>query len=152
MPIGARLLRSAPMFHMADLAIGYIGTLQRACHVILPSFNPVATMETIQRHQINAALMVPAMIQMVVHHPDTAKYDLSSLQYLLYGASPIQEKVVQDTMALLPGVNLFQAYGQTEMAPIVSILAPEQHSANGHSYGHAALLRPRRDVLRGAHS
>ncbi len=135
MPIGAKLLRAAPMFHMADLAIGFVGALQRACHVILPTFSPVAVLEAIQRHQLNAALMVPTMIQMIVHHPEAGKYDLSSMQYLIYGASPIQEKVVQDTMALLPKVKLFQAYGQTEMAPVVTILGPEHHSGQGLAAG-----------------
>ena len=32
------MLRSAPMFHMADLALGYVGILQNASHVILPAF------------------------------------------------------------------------------------------------------------------
>jgi acyl-CoA synthetase (AMP-forming)/AMP-acid ligase II len=134
-PKAATLLRTAPMFHMADQAVGYVGVLQRACHVILPAFSPVAVLDAIQRHRVDAALMVPTMIQMTVHHPDAGKYDLSSLRYLLYGASPIQEKVVQDTMKLLPEVKLFQAYGQTEMAPIVSILGPEHHSAKGSEAG-----------------
>jgi acyl-CoA synthetase (AMP-forming)/AMP-acid ligase II len=123
------------MFHMADLAIGYAGVLRRACHIILPAFTPVATMEAIQRHKVNAALMVPTMIQMVVYHPDVRKYDLSSIEQLYYGASPIQEKVLQDTMALLPGVKLFQAYGQTEMAPIVTLLGSEYHSEQGAAAG-----------------
>ena len=135
MPVGATLLRSAPMFHMADLAIGLVGVLQRTSHVILPAFSPVAVLEAIQRHKVDAALMVPTMIQMTVHHPDVRKYDLSSLRHLFYGASPIQEKVVHDTMALLPGVKLFQAYGQTEMAPVVSILGPEHHSQKGAAAG-----------------
>ena len=132
---GAMLLRAAPMFHMADQAVGYIGVLQRACHVILPSFTPVAVLEAIQKHRIDTALLVPTMIQMVVHHPDAGKYDLSSLRHLVYGASAIQEKVLQDTMTLLPGVKLFQAYGQTELAPVVSLLGPEHHSAQGAATG-----------------
>jgi acyl-CoA synthetase (AMP-forming)/AMP-acid ligase II len=135
MPAGAMLLRAAPMFHMADQAVGYMGVLQRACHVILPSFTPVAVLEAIQKHRIDMALLVPTMIQMVVHHPDAGKYDLSSLRHLVYGASAIQEKVLQDTMTLLPGVKLFQAYGQTELAPVVSLLGPEHHSAKGAAAG-----------------
>jgi long-chain acyl-CoA synthetase len=135
LPQGATLIRSAPMFHMADQAYGYIGVMQRACHVILPVFHPVAVMEAIQRHRVDAALLVPTMIQMLVNHPDARKYDLSSLRYLLYGASPIQEKTLRELMALLPEVKLFQLYGQTEMAPFVSILGPEHHSQQGTAAG-----------------
>ena len=38
-------------------------------------------------------------------------------------------------MTLLPGVKLFQAYGQTELAPVVSLLGPEHHSAQGAAAG-----------------
>ena len=134
-PQNAVTLRAGPMFHMADQAIGYVGVLRRAIHVILPSFNPVAVMEAVQRYRVEAALLVPTMIQMLIHHPDVKKYDLSSWKSLVYGASPIQEKVLHDLMALLPGLRLWQAYGQTEMAPVVSILEAEHHSAQGSETG-----------------
>jgi long-chain acyl-CoA synthetase len=135
LPPATTLLRAAPMFHMADLAVGFLGVLQRACHVILPSFHPVAVMEAIQRHRIDSALLVPTMIQMLVHHPEVRKHDLSSLRTLIYGASAIQEKALNDVMALLPGLRLFQAYGQTELAPVVTVLGPEHHSAQGAAAG-----------------
>jgi acyl-CoA synthetase (AMP-forming)/AMP-acid ligase II len=134
-PADGMLLRVAPMFHMADQAVGYVGVLQRVCHVVLPSFNPLAVLEAIQRYRIDTVMLVPTMIQMTVHHSDAGKYDLSSLRHLIYGASAIQEKVLHDTMALLPGVKLFQAYGQTELAPVVSILGPEHHSDQGEASG-----------------
>jgi acyl-CoA synthetase (AMP-forming)/AMP-acid ligase II len=134
-PPEAMLLRAAPMFHMADLAVGFLGILQRACHVIVPSFHPVAVMQAMQLHRVDTALLVPTMIQMVVYHPDVRKHDLGSLRYLIYGASPIQEKVLHDTMALLPGVKIFQAYGQTELAPVATILGPEHHSPQGSEAG-----------------
>jgi long-chain acyl-CoA synthetase len=134
-PPSAILLRAAPMFHMADQAVGYVGVMQQACHVILPTFHPVAVMQAIERHRIDAALLVPTMIQLLVYHPEARNHDLSSLRHLVYGASPIQEKVVLDTMKLLPGIMLIQAYGQTEMAPVVSILGAEHHSAQGAAAG-----------------
>ena len=74
-------------------------------------------MQAIERHRADAALLVPAMIQMLINHPDVRKYDLSSLKSLVYGASPIQEKVLHDLMELLPNLRMRQAYGQTEMGP-----------------------------------
>jgi len=131
----ATLLRSAPMFHLADIGIGYVGVLQRARHVILSSFAPVAAMQAIERHRADAALLVPAMIQMLINHSDVRKYDLSSLKSLVYGASPIQEKVLHDLMELLPHLRMRQAYGQTEMGPLISLLEPEHHSAQGSEAG-----------------
>ena len=129
------MLRSAPMFHMADLALGYVATLRCATHVILPAFQPKQALEAIERYQVDSLLLVPTMIQMLVYHPDVSKYDIASLKTLIYGASPIQEQVLLDVLKLLPDLQLFQAYGQTEMAPIVTLLGPAQHSVESAAKG-----------------
>ena len=134
-PAHSTILRVAPMFHMADLATGYVAALQNATHVILPAFNPQQVMAAIERHRVDATLLVPTMIQMLAYHPDARKYDLSSLKILTYGASPIQEQVLRDTLALLPGLKMFQAYGQTGMAPVVTLLGPAEHSEEGAARG-----------------
>lgn len=134
-PPDATMLRSAPMFHLADMATGYVGVLEGATHVILPAFQPVEAMAAIQRHGVQVAMLVPTMIQMLIGHPETGNYDLSSLQHLVYGASPIQEQTLCDLQALLPHLRLFQAYGQTEMGPIVSVLGPTQHTAAAAAAG-----------------
>lgn len=131
----AIMLRSAPMFHLADMAIGYVGVLENATHVILPGFHPVMVMAAIQQHRVEITLLVPTMIQILINHPEVRDYDLSSLHTLVYGASPIQEQVVHNVLALLPELRLFQAYGQTEMAPVVSMLGPEQHRSEAAARG-----------------
>jgi len=129
------MLRSAPMFHMADLAMGYVGILQNASHVILPAFQAKQALETIERYRIDSMLLVPTMIQMLVYHPDAGLHDLGSLRTLLYGSSPINEQVLLDVLQLVPGLQLYQAYGQTEMAPIVTLLGPAQHSPESAAKG-----------------
>lgn len=137
-PPDAIVLRAAPMFHLADMSSGYVGMLEGATHVILPAFQPAHAMAAIQRHGIQVALLVPTMIQLLVNHPEVGHYDLSSLQHLIYGASPIQEQTLWSLQALLPQLRLFQAYGQTEMGPIVSVLGPDQHTAE---FAAAGMLR-----------
>jgi long-chain acyl-CoA synthetase len=129
------MLRSAPMFHMADLALGYVAIQRCTTHVILPAFQPNQALEAIERYRVDSMLLVPTMIQMLVYHPDIGKHDISSLKTLVYGASPIQEQVLLDVLELLPDLLLYQAYGQTEMAPIVTLLGPAQHSAAGAARG-----------------
>jgi len=129
------MLRSAPMFHMADLALGYVGILQNASHVIIPAFQPKQALETIERYRVDSMLLVPTMIQMLVYHPDARQHDIGSLKTLIYGASPIQEQVLLDVLQLVPGLQLYQAYGQTEMAPIVTLLGPAQHRPESAAKG-----------------
>ncbi|MFM2076994.1 MAG: hypothetical protein RJA49_884, partial [Actinomycetota bacterium] len=134
-PREGTLLRASPMFHLADGAIGFCGTLQDATHVVLPGFHPERVFEAVSTHKISAGLLVPTMIQMLISHPAAKTADMASFKRLVYGASPIAEQTVVDLMTLWPHVELFQAYGQTEMSPAVSVLGPQHHSEAGRAAG-----------------
>ena len=43
-------------------------------------------MQTIERYKVTETVLVPTMLNMVIHHPSFGKYDLSSLKNFLYGA------------------------------------------------------------------
>lgn len=49
----------------------------------------------------------------------------------MYGASPMPEPVIKKAMKELPDALFYQAYGQTEAAPIVTVLSPERHTFDG---------------------
>ena len=59
-------------------------------------------------------VLVPTMINLLTQFPDAKKYDLSSLQVLAYGGSPMAPKLVHRTRELLPTVKLIQVYGLSE--------------------------------------
>lgn len=124
---GGHLLHAAPMFHLADLAAWSGQTAIGGAHVMIPAFDPVAVLEAIQRHQITDALLVPTMLQMVIDHPDVGKYDLSSLNHVLYGASPIPEAVLSRAMKTMDSAQFMQGYGMTELSPLATFLRPEDH-------------------------
>ena len=52
----------------------------------------------------------------LVDHPSLGSYDLSSLQLLSYGASPMPEALLQRAMQRLPGIAFLQSYGMTELS------------------------------------
>lgn len=124
---GAVLLHAAPMFHLADLAAWCGQVMVGGRHVMVPFFDPKVVCEAVQAHEVTDVLLVPTMIQMLVDFPEVSSYDLSSLDHILYGGSVISEGVLQRTMALLPDVRLAQAYGMTELAPLATLLLPEDH-------------------------
>jgi acyl-CoA synthetase (AMP-forming)/AMP-acid ligase II len=124
---GSRFLHVAPMFHLADLA-GLIGTLiSGGTHVIVPMFDPVAVMDACERHRVTETVLIPIMIQMLVDHPELASRDLSSLRTMLYGGSPIPLAVLDRARKALPGVGFVQAYGQTELSPLATLLGAAEH-------------------------
>ncbi|MFD6354210.1 acyl-CoA synthetase [Nocardia tengchongensis] len=123
----AVFLHAAPMFHLADLA-GWLGVLiAGGTHVMIPAFDPVAVLNAVQQHRVTSSVLVPVMIQLLADHPRAAEFDLGSVEYLMYGASPISEAVLERAMRLFPRAGFTQAYGQTEAAPIITLLGPEEH-------------------------
>ena len=124
-------LHVAPMFHMADFAGTMNTTICCGANIIHQSFDPSQVLASIAEEKITHVLMVPAMLKMVLGHPDAATADVSSLECLLYGASPMPAASLQECMSLWPNVGLVQAYGQTELAPIVSSLSKQAHREGG---------------------
>ncbi len=120
-------LHAAPMFHLADLANLYQTTFRGTAHTFLRAFDPECFMKLVQQHEVNSTVLVPTMINLLVNHPRFAEYDLTSLQLVLYGASPMPLPLLEKTMTLLPGTGFMQGYGMTEMSPIITLLSAEDH-------------------------
>jgi fatty-acyl-CoA synthase len=72
--------------------------------------------------RINGFSAVPTMLQMLCDHPQWADADLSSLRYVIYGGSTIQERVANSWLSR--GVQVLQGYGMTEAAPGVFMATP----------------------------
>ena len=130
-----RILHAAPMFHLADGAMTQGGVLAGSTHVFIPMFTPAGTVQAIQNYKVSHALLVPVMIQMTINDPSIKEADLSSLEYILYGASPIAESVLIQAMETFPKAKFGQGYGQTELAPLATMLGPEYHVIDGPKAG-----------------
>lgn len=143
---GARFLHAAPMFHLADVAAWTIITLTGGTHVTVPAFSPVDVLNAIQDHSVTDTVMVPAMLQLLVDAPQLRDYDLSSLAHVGYGGSPISEALLSRAQAALPAVTFCQAYGQTELSPITTLLLPEDHVAGSQRLRSAGRAVPHAEI------
>ena len=130
-----RVLHAAPMFHLADGAMTQGGIIAGATHVFLPMFSPEGTISAIEKNKVTHSLLVPVMIQMTINHPTVKTADLSSLSFILYGASPIAEAVLVQAMETFPQAKFAQGYGQTELSPLATMLSPEYHVTTGPKAG-----------------
>jgi acyl-CoA synthetase (AMP-forming)/AMP-acid ligase II len=126
-PRGGGNLLVAPAFHMAGFAIWVQGMLLQMTAVPLPGFDPPGVLQAIEDHRIKQALLVPTMIQMLVDHPEAQRHDLSSMESLIYGASPISEAVLDRARKVFTGTAFTQAYGMTELSPTTTILTDADH-------------------------
>ena len=126
-----RILHAAPMFHIADAIVCMTAAATAGTNFFLPAFTPLGTLQAIQEHSIQRMLLVPTMINMLVNHPDAGQYTTSSLRAVMYGASPMPEPVIKKAMQVLPTTAFYQAYGQTEAAPVITVLSAERHTFEG---------------------
>ena len=124
-------LHSAPMFHMADGAFSGGITAAGGAHYFVPSFEPNAVQETAAAYGVTHVLLVPTMWNFLLANPNFDAAKLASVRYGGYGASPMPEGLLKNVMASLPDLNLVQAYGQTELAPLATALTAEYHTLEG---------------------
>ncbi|MDB5921018.1 MAG: fatty-acid--CoA ligase [Massilia sp.] len=128
-------LHAAAMFQFSDCVFMHAMLLRGACHVIIPSFSPLAMLEAVEQEKVSECLLLPAMLQRLVDHPDLPDYDLSSLNAIMYGADRITDALIDRATSALPAVRFYQVYGMTETAPVVTVLAPYYHTRAGRKQG-----------------
>ena len=132
---GTVYLHAAPMFHIADLIWFSAITFMAGTHVVIPMFTPDGTLAAIEKHRPSQTLLVPVMLQMVLQSDKLAETDTSSLRQIAYGASPITEAVLIDAFEKFPNVSFLQAFGQTELSPVATILPTDYHVLEGPKAG-----------------
>ena len=124
LPSAPRYLAAAPITHVAGSLV--LPTLMLGGTVHLSKgFDPEKLLSTIASERINMTLLVPTMIYVLLDHPKLPKDALSSLELLLYGASPMSPTRLIEGLERI-GPVFSQLYGQTECYP-VSLLRKTDH-------------------------
>jgi fatty-acyl-CoA synthase len=115
--VGRRTLVSAPLFHAWGLAHMLMGTLLRSTFVLQRRFDPERVLEAIQRHRVEALIVVPVMLQRILALGEDVcgKYDTRSLQVTLSSGSALPGELALHWMDTF-GDNLYNFYGSTEVA------------------------------------
>jgi long-chain acyl-CoA synthetase len=111
---GGTYLHAAPIFHIADFPSMFAAPAFGASQITIPKFSAQTFCETVEREHVTHTVLVPTMINLLTQFQDARKYDLSSLQVLAYGGSPMAPELVHRTRELLPKVKLIQVYGLSE--------------------------------------
>ena len=120
-------LAAAPLFHIAGLA-GMLPTLLTGGRtVLLPSgrFDPVATVDLLERERVSSVFLVPAQWQAIVTVPDIGARDLSALRRLSWGAAPAATTLLRTMIDTFPQAEVSTAFGQTECSPVTTMLRGE---------------------------
>jgi len=138
-------LHQTPMFHAASMG-GILGIPSAgATSTFVPVFDPKNVLDTIERDRVTMTVMVPTMIGLLLAHPEFRPEQLASLEILTYGASPMPAALLDKVLGMFPDLEIFQGYGMTESAAVLTSLGPEEHRIGGARLRSAG--RPLRGVV-----
>ncbi len=116
-----RGLATLPLSHSYGLlvTIASMHSPERGVAVLLRWFDPQAFLELVVEHRIQTTAVVPSMLQILLSQP-LENYDLSSLQYVSSGGSPLAPEVAEQFVRRVPSVSIRQGYGLTETAALLT--------------------------------
>jgi len=80
----------------------------------LPKFDAGKFLHLVAEKKPTVLYFVPTMLRLILDHPDVAKYDFSSVRFILTGTAPLQHDSVMRAFALWPHVMLRNSYGMSE--------------------------------------
>ncbi|MBI3517537.1 MAG: AMP-binding protein [Proteobacteria bacterium] len=135
-----RALAALPLYHTAQMhAFTMPQLLIGAFTVLIQAPAPEQVLGLIEQHRITSFFAPPTVWISLLRHPDFDRRDLGSLVNLYYGASIMPVPVLHELRQRLPKVRAFNCYGQTEIAPLATVLRPEEHDARPASCGRPVL-------------
>ena len=135
-----RILHALPLYHCAQLDVFFgPGVYVGATHVITAHPTPDKLLTLIEQHGVTSFFAPPTVWISLLRSPLFDRCDLSSLTKGYYGASIMPVEVLREIQRRLPNVRLWNLYGQTEIAPVASVLKPEDQLRKPGSAGRAAL-------------
>jgi long-chain acyl-CoA synthetase len=92
-----------------------------------PRFDLDASLRAIAEERMTLEMAVAPIALGMANHPNLEQFDLSSLRYIMWGATPVAEEVAR-TVTRRTGVRWLPAYGTSEVPVIAAnpVQAPDQ--------------------------
>ncbi len=134
------MIHALPLYHCAqlDAFLGpaiYVG----ATNVITDQPTGENILSLIEKHQANSFFAPPSIWIALMRSPSFDPDRLGCLNKGYYGASIMPVEVLRELGGHLPQLRLWNLYGQTEIAPVATVLQPEEQISHAGSAGRPAL-------------
>jgi long-chain acyl-CoA synthetase len=114
-----------PIHHVGGLLGAMVSIMGGHSLVVMPRFDAGEWLRLVEKHRVQMMFIVPTMLSRIVNHPDCATTDLSSLETITYGASPMTDDLIQRLTTAMPKVGLVNTFGQTETLGGITLSTPE---------------------------
>ncbi|MDO8370427.1 MAG: AMP-binding protein, partial [Polaromonas sp.] len=137
---GDVMLHALPLYHCAQLDVFfgpaiYVG----ATSIITAKPTPDNLLPLMEQHRITSFFAPPTVWIALLRSPLFDSTDLTSLRKGYYGASIMPVEVLRELARRLPDVGFWNLYGQTEIAPLATMLGPDDQLRKPGSCGRAVL-------------
>lgn len=132
-------LNALPIYHCAqrDVFMNPVFWLGGTNVLMMPDVGQI--LKNIAAYKATMFFAPPTVWIGMLRHPEFGKQDLSSLKKAYYGASIMPVEILKEMMERLPGVKIYNYYGQTELAPYHTILKAKDALAKLGSAGMGGL-------------
>lgn len=133
-----RTLISVPLFHVTGcntqlLAAARLG----GASVIMPALNLDTLLATLTAERISVMVTVPAIYSLLLRHKDFAALDTSGVRWVGYGGAPIAPSLVRSVKNAFGHATVFNGYGMTETASLMTVLPDAEAVEHADSVGYA---------------
>lgn len=133
-------LHALPLYHCAQLDVFFGPAVFVGCsNVITAKPTPERLITLTEKFAINSFFAPPTVWISLLRSPAFDEQKLASLAKCYYGASIMPVEVLRELAARLPRVRLWNLYGQTEIAPLATLLGPDDQLRKPGSCGRAVL-------------
>jgi bile acid-coenzyme A ligase len=138
-PADGCLVMPGPLYHNGPIVWSWASLLSGSQLVLLPRFDPEATLAAIEAHRADLVYMVPTMMKRIWRLPDEVRnrYDLSSLQILWHLAEPCPDWLKQVYIDWLGPERVWELYAGTE-AQTATVITGTEWLAHRGSVGRPA--------------
>jgi long-chain acyl-CoA synthetase len=114
-----RLQIATPPFHILGL-LNLLAVVSAGASVRLHRrFDLDTVLRTVGQDRITIEMAVAPIALAMAAHPDLEQFDLSSLRYIMWGATPVTASVAE-TVTRRSGVRFLAAYGASEV-PVIAV-------------------------------
>ncbi|MFF4272313.1 acyl-CoA synthetase [Streptomyces sp. NPDC001536] len=138
---GDRPVHSLPLYHSAQMHVFLLPYLAAgATNIILDKPDGDRILDLIEAGRADSLFAPPTVWIGLSNRPDFATRDLGGLRKAYYGASIMPVPVLERLRERLPKLAFYNCFGQSEIGPLATVLAPEEHKGRMDSCGRPVLF------------
>jgi fatty-acyl-CoA synthase len=114
-----RVCIPVPFYHCFGMVLGNLACTTHGATMVIPAeaFDPMITMETVQKERCTSLYGVPTMFIAELEHPRFKEFDFGTLRTGIMAGSPCPVEVMKKVQTVMHIPEMTIAYGMTETSP-----------------------------------